>query len=90
MNLPKNWELHIDPGVLKILKRIPRHDAEHILKVIQVLPIDPFFGDIQKMKGEDDTWRRRVGAYRIFYRIKAAEKSILIFWVERRVTSTYF
>lgn len=81
MNLSKNWELHIDPSVLKILKRIPRHDAEHILQVIRLLPTDPFFGDIQKMKGRNDTWRRRVGAYRVFYHIKATEKSILVFLV---------
>mgnify|MGYP001561560351 FL=1 len=79
MNLAKNWELHIDPGVLKILKRIPRHDAENILQVIKLLPVDPFFGDIQKMRGEDNAWRRRVGAYRVFFRLKAAERIILIF-----------
>lgn len=89
MSSQKNWELQIDPGVLKTVKRIPQRDAEVILNAIKLLPIDPYFGDIQKMKGADNTWRRRIGSYRIFFKIKAAEKIILIFHFERRSSRTY-
>ena len=68
---------------------MPRRDAEVILEVIKILPLNPFFGDIQKMKGEDNAWRRRVGSYRIFYKIKASEKVILVFHLERRSSKTY-
>ena len=89
MNSPKNWELQIDPGVLKVLKKIPRHDAGVVSEVIHLLPMDPYFGDIQKMKGEDNVWRRRVGSYRIFYRMKIDQKIILVFHLERRTSRTY-
>lgn len=89
MNSSKNWDLQIDNGVFKILKRIPRHNAEAILNVIHLLPFDPYFGDIQKMKNEDNAWRRRVGAYRIFYRIKISDKIILVFRLEQRSSKTY-
>ncbi|MBI4692371.1 MAG: type II toxin-antitoxin system RelE/ParE family toxin [Candidatus Terrybacteria bacterium] len=89
MNLSKSWDLHIDPDIFKILKRLPSRDAEAILDVIRFLPSNPFFGDIQKMKGEDNAWRRRVGSYRIFYKIKITEKVILVFRLERRTSSTY-
>jgi len=89
MKWPANWDLQVDLGVLKSLKKLPRHDVEAILNVIKLLLINPYFGDIQKMKGEKDTWRRRVGAYRLFYRLKVSEKVILVFRVERRTSKTY-
>lgn len=79
MNLSKNLDLQIDPSVFKKLQKIPRSNAENILGIIRLLPTNPYFGDIQKMKGEDDTWRRRVGSYRIFYKIKNDEEIILVF-----------
>ncbi|MBI2640324.1 MAG: type II toxin-antitoxin system RelE/ParE family toxin [Candidatus Sungbacteria bacterium] len=89
MNSSKSWDLQVDPDVFKILQKMPRHDAEVILEVIRLLPINPHFGDIQKMKGEDNTWRRRLGSYRIFFRIKIAEKVVLVFHLERRTSKTY-
>lgn len=89
MNSSENWDLQVDPNVFKALRKITHRDAETLLAVIRLLPTDPYFGDIQKMKGEENTWRRRVGAYRIFYRIKIAEKILLVFRIERRTSKTY-
>ena len=89
MNSPKSWDLQIDPSVLKTLKKIPRQNAEVILNVIHLLPLNPYFGDIQKIKGENDAWRRRIGSYRIFYKIKVIERIILVFHLERRTSRTY-
>lgn len=89
MTLSKNWVLRIDPTVFKFLKNIPRPSAEAILEVIHLLPINPFVGDIQKMKGEDFAWRRRVGSYRIYFKMKIAEEIILVSHVERRTSTTY-
>jgi len=41
------------------------------------------------MKGEENVWRRRIGAYRIFYKIRVSEKIILVFKLERRTSKTY-
>ena len=89
MSSLENWGLKIDPSVFKALKKFPRHDAENILSAIRLLPENPYFGDIQKMKWEENAWRRRIGAYRIFYRIKVVEKIILVFNLERRGSKTY-
>ena len=89
MNSSDNWDLHIDPSVPKTLKRIPGRDAEALLGVIRLLPADPYFGDVKKMKGEEDVWRRRVGSYRVFYKIKRIEKIVLVFRIERRTSHTY-
>ena len=89
MSLSASWDLEIDSSVLKALKKLSRKDAEVVLYAIKLLPIDPYFGDIQKMKGAENTWRRRVGYYRIFYKIIVSTKIILVFHVERRTSKTY-
>ena len=89
MILSKNWDLQINPSVFKFLKKISRYDAERLLNVIKFLPLNPYFGDIEKMKGEEYSWRRRVGSYRIFYKIKIIHKLILVFHIERRTSKTY-
>lgn len=89
MSSLKNWDLHIDSSVFKVLQKIPHNNAKNILETIRLLPINPYFGDIQKMKGEDNAWRRRIGSYRIFYRIQTIKKIILVFRLERRSSKTY-
>jgi len=89
MSLSKNWDLQIDPSVLKTLRRMPRRKAEIILEVVRLLPVNPYFGDIRKIKGGYDIWRRRVGSYRIFYKIKIIEKIVLVFNIEIRSSGTY-
>lgn len=89
MSLSADWDLQVNSVVFKNLKNIPRHYVGAILGVIKLLPLNPYFGDIQKMKGEENAWRRRIGAYRIFYKIKIPEKTILVFRIGRRNSKTY-
>ena len=89
MNSSGSWELEIDPDFFKQLRRIPKDYSRHILEVVEDLRQNPFAGDIQKMKDDKDTWRRRVGVYRIFYEIFPDEKAIRVFHVERRTSKTY-
>lgn len=84
-----NWILIINPSVKKQLKRIPKSDAERIVFIIQELAANPYAGDIEKMEGEEDSWRRRIGSYRIFYEINAAKEIIHVFDLKRRTSSTY-
>jgi len=89
MNLDVNWKLRIREKVYKDLKKFPQKDQERIFRVIEQLPLKPYSGDIEKMKGEENIWRRRVGAYRIFYEIISQERVIHVFRVERRTSKTY-
>src|SRR3989338_7849932 len=69
MNLGKNWVLKIDPGVYKDLSKIPKDYARKILEAIENLPVNPYYGDTEKIKGERHLWRKRIGRYRLFYEI---------------------
>ncbi|OHA13241.1 MAG: hypothetical protein A3G49_01010 [Candidatus Sungbacteria bacterium RIFCSPLOWO2_12_FULL_41_11] len=90
MSLNKNWVLQVDHAVYKFLKKIPRSDAERILFVIEIeLPINPFAADMQKMEGEQNVWRRRVGSYRIKFEVIKNDKIIHVFRAERRTSKTY-
>ena len=87
--LNKNWVLQIDPRVLKTVKKFPQKDIKRITAIIEALPANPYEGDIQKMAGEKNVWRRRIGSYRLFYELITEEKVIHVFHIERRTTITY-
>ena len=55
---------------------------------LDVMQADPFSGDIKYLKGHARL-RRRVGNWRIFFRVERAENTIYISAIERRATTTY-
>lgn len=90
MSSSGNWVLQIDPAVYKHLDRIPRKDVGRILLILNKEFVkNPFAGDIRKMAGEQNVWRRRAGAYRIKFELILSRKIVYIFGVERRKSNTY-
>ncbi|TSC70858.1 MAG: Addiction module toxin, RelE/StbE family [Parcubacteria group bacterium Gr01-1014_70] len=79
----------IDHSVSKDLKRVPRNIASRVFSVIEELQYDPYVGDIEKMSGEKNLWRRRTGDYRIFYEVLVREKTLRVMHVARRTSKTY-
>ncbi len=55
-------------------------------KVYPQLKAHPYHGtNIKKLKGyKEETWRYRVGNYRLFYRINLEQKTVSIVTVEHR------
>ena len=84
-----NWLIRVSPKAYKALIRIPAKDRERIIVVIDALPDNWMAGDTQKMRGEENRWRRRVGAYRIFYELMSHDRVIAIVNIERRTSTTY-
>lgn len=83
------WILRIDKKVLKELDKIPTSEARRINDAIKNMDSDPYSGDIEKMRGQANVWRRRIGNYRIFYEIYPALKTVYVYHVERRTSKTY-
>jgi mRNA-degrading endonuclease RelE of RelBE toxin-antitoxin system len=50
---------------------------------------DPFSGDVLKLEGEKNRFRRRVGSYRILFRMEQSSKSVYVSAIVRRTTTTY-
>ncbi len=84
-----NWTVIIDGYAEKYLKRIPKKDANRVRKVLRELTHNPYAGDIEKIEGNKDVWRRRIGSYRILYEINENRKLIYVFDIKRRASSTY-
>ncbi len=84
-----SWRVRITKKASKEMKRISKKDAKRLLFILEEFTKNPYQGDIEKIKGEDDVWRRRVGNYRIVYEITTNKKYIDIFQVRRRTTNTY-
>lgn len=89
MNSNENWDLKIKDDVWKSVARFLRDDQERIRRTIRGLAINPYEGDVEKMKGEEHAWRRRVDAYRIKYEIYTQERVVYIYEVKRRASKTY-
>lgn len=84
-----NWQVHVREKARKFLKKLPNHDAIKIEEVIQEIGYDPLGGDIRKLTGEGNVWRRRVGSYRIFFEILDQQKVVYIYQIKRRTSTTY-
>lgn len=89
MNYNENWRLIIDHAVEKQIKKISRNEQEKINEAIVEFTTGPYTGDIEKMKGEKNVWRRRVGSYRIFYEILSKERAVYVYEVKRRTSNIY-
>lgn len=84
-----NWELHLRGHVKKTIRRLSEKDRMRIAEALKELRSDPYMGDIEKLEGEENSWRRRIGAFRITYEVDAKEKIIRIFKIKRRTSTTY-
>lgn len=73
----------------KIIKSFDQEFKERIKKAIQALSDDPWEKGTIKVKGYNDVRRKRVGDYRIIYRIDQERGEVLIALVSKRDDETY-
>ncbi len=85
----ENWDSLIKESVFKSLKKFPKKDSKYIMDAMEELSMNLYSGDIKRIKGESNVWRKRVGNYRIFYEIHKTIRTIVVFKVERRSSHTY-
>jgi mRNA-degrading endonuclease RelE of RelBE toxin-antitoxin system len=52
------------------------------------MEMNPFLGDIKYLSGQDRL-RRRVGDWRIFFRLDRTERILYVLAIERRISTTY-
>lgn len=82
------WEFIVDDDAKRRLRRFPRKDQEHIAAALIEMENDPFSGDVVKLKGTGG-FRRRVGAYRIFFDVNFPMHRIEVTDIVRRTSATY-
>ncbi|MEK7134042.1 MAG: type II toxin-antitoxin system RelE/ParE family toxin [Patescibacteria group bacterium] len=84
----ENWVLIVAPAVRKALKRFPHGDQTAIDAAMVRMRDNPYFGDTRKLGGEN-AWRRRVGSYRVSYEVNQQLRTVLVFEIKRRTSTTY-
>ena len=84
-----NWLIYVTSPARKVINKLRGKDFILIDKAIDSMATDPFGGDIEKLGGQSGVWRRRVGSYRIFYKLYFENRHIYILEVKRRTSKTY-
>lgn len=84
-----SWQVRVPKRISKILKRFPAVDSQRIVLILKEMEFNPFDGDIAKISGEENLWRRRVGNYRLFYSVDNRLRIIEVKEINRRTSVTY-
>ncbi len=84
-----SWKIHITDSATKELRDVPTKLRNRITVSIDEMAESPFRGDIKKLAGNNNVWRRRIGSYRIFYTANTQEQTVFILGINRRTSSTY-
>jgi mRNA-degrading endonuclease RelE of RelBE toxin-antitoxin system len=85
----KSWLVVLAGPALKSLKRIPAEDQKRIRVALDAMESNPLQGDIRKLKGSLEGFRRRVGDWRVFFDIYPDEARVVVTAIERRTSTTY-
>ena len=83
------WTVLVARAAQKQLTRFPANDRIKIGAALRSLSVDPFSGDIVKLEGITNRWRRRVGNYRIFFAVGTATRTVAVSAIARRTSTTY-
>ena len=78
-----------DPDLEKLKGRIIRQDFERLRDAVRGLAEEPRPHGVRKIKGEERTYRIRVGSYRVVYEVYDNDNLVLILQVARRSETTY-
>ena len=89
MNTSVSWTLVLAGPARRRPERIGPRDRERIHAALREMAADPFVGDVRYLRGQKDMLRRRVGDWRIFFRIVKEEKRLLVSAIEPRTSTTY-
>jgi mRNA interferase RelE/StbE len=65
-------------SVRKNLKKLPKDRQIEIVKKLDLLPINPMLLDIVKMKGYENTYRIRIGKYRVIIVVDFVKRLIKV------------
>jgi mRNA interferase RelE/StbE len=84
-----NWKLVVTKPAQKQLERLPARDRQHVEAALFQMSTDPFTGDIGRIRGIVDGWRRRVGNYRLLFRLDYERELAVVTGIVRRTSTTY-
>jgi len=81
------WRVNVAGPARKALERFPTVDRERINAALDEIALNPFSGDVRKLG--PNTYRRRVGSYRLFFDLYPELHFVQVTAITRRTTTTY-
>jgi mRNA-degrading endonuclease RelE of RelBE toxin-antitoxin system len=85
----EKWVVTLAGPARRSLERVPPRDRARLRAAIDEMETDPFQGDVKYLKGEEHSLRRRVGDWRIFFRLEPAQRVLYVISIQRRTSTTY-
>ena len=79
-----SYQIVIPKPAQKQLDNISKIERDRLILTLRSLADDPRPNGVKKLKGYDNTYRVRVGDYRIIYEIKDRELIVLLLSVSHR------
>ena len=83
------WGLILSNPSRRALAKAPKADVKAINHTLTAMCINVFEGDVRRLHGTRDIIRRRVGAWRILYKIDLEHRVIIVVNIKRRDSQTY-
>ncbi len=83
------YRVELAPSAQRDLRQLPREVQARLEMPILALAENPLPPGVGKLRGEDQTWRIRVGPYRVVYDIHDDRALVVILKVARRSETTY-
>src|SRR5262245_56371649 len=83
------WQVRVPRSALKDVLRAPRPERDRLYRTLEAMETDPFAGDIVRLEGTVNSFRRRVGDWRIFFDAYPDQQFIAVTAIVRRTTTTY-
>jgi mRNA interferase RelE/StbE len=80
-----NWRVELTRIAAKAYDRADGQLAQRLDAVFDELVADPFSGDAIPLKGRfEGAWRRRVGDWRVVYRIEGESRRVVVTLIAHR------
>ena len=78
------YQIEWKRSALRELKRLDRQIIPRIVNVIADLPRNPYPSGVRKLQGSEQTYRIRIGDYRVIYEVFSSRLVIQISRVRHR------
>ncbi len=84
----RHYRVELAPAAQRDLRRLPREVQTRLAAPIRSLADNPRPPGVRKLRGEERTWRIRVGPYRIVYDVHDDRGLVVVLNVARRSETT--
>lgn len=78
------WTVVIPSKEQRYIESLPGKECNRIMDALEEMEIDPLSGDVTPLRGNLDGWRRRVGRWRILFRLDQERRKVVIVGIGAR------